>query len=364
MIELQNIDTRNLPEAIALSLNELAVHYADFGENHDGRNGHLFSARNKVSNAEVAIKYYYGEPGDARHDEPRVLQEINSPNVINIYEARNVDDEWAFFITPWRQDGNLDRLISERCKLRRAITLTTNIALGLSELHQRNLVHRDLKPANIVLNNDVPEIADFGSVKLLPNAVGQTTASQHTLLYKPPEAFIDGTYTKQGDYYQLGCILYQLCGGKFPYDIMEHFNTKDAKAYRALDDDFHRSQFVDRVIERKCIKSKILDISSLPPYIPNAVRKCIRELTAISLDRRPSTIGSVNGCLSRALNSINGDWWHDQNGIIYRQKDNSRIVFSPVENNLYRVDQNKGNGFRRVPKTADEPLNQLLKRFI
>ena len=65
-----------LPGAIDAALSELATHYRDFEQNDRGANGYLFFAKNKITGAGVAIKFYAGEQGEARHDEPRQLCSI------------------------------------------------------------------------------------------------------------------------------------------------------------------------------------------------------------------------------------------------------------------------------------------------
>jgi hypothetical protein len=83
----------NGPEEIRATLAELESHYGGFEEIKRGANGYLFFACNRISSAKVAIKFYAGSPGDERHDEPRQLSQIISPNVLPILDARNVSDE-------------------------------------------------------------------------------------------------------------------------------------------------------------------------------------------------------------------------------------------------------------------------------
>ena len=50
----------DLPQEVQNCLSELEEHYTDFQENNRGANGYLFFAKNKVSEQEVAIKFYVG----------------------------------------------------------------------------------------------------------------------------------------------------------------------------------------------------------------------------------------------------------------------------------------------------------------
>ena len=99
-----------VPAEIVACLKDLETHYSNYQENGRGANGYLWFAKNRISQAEVAIKFYTGEPGDRRHDEPKLLSAIESPNVLPIYDARNVSDEWGYFITPRCCGGDIDDL--------------------------------------------------------------------------------------------------------------------------------------------------------------------------------------------------------------------------------------------------------------
>jgi hypothetical protein len=74
------IETEDLPDEVAGALTDLAGHYQDFERIDRGANGYLCFAKNKVSKMDVAIKFYAGEPGENRHDEPRQLSALTCPN--------------------------------------------------------------------------------------------------------------------------------------------------------------------------------------------------------------------------------------------------------------------------------------------
>ena len=84
------IETENLPNEVASALTDLADHYQDFETMDRGANGYLYFAKNKVSKMDVAIKFYAGDPGENRHDEPRQLSALTCPNVLPILEARSI----------------------------------------------------------------------------------------------------------------------------------------------------------------------------------------------------------------------------------------------------------------------------------
>lgn len=289
----------SVPSEIVACLKDLETHYSDFQENGRGANGYLWFAKNRISHTEVAIKFYAGEPGARRHDEPKLLAAIESPNVLPIYEARNVSDEWAYFVTPRCRGGDVDDLIGRYPSVHDAIDVVLGISYGVSAIHAAAMVHRDLKPANIVMDEGTPRIADFGSVRTLDSASKETSASQHSVLYRPPESFASGRYSRSGDVYQIGLIAYQLFGGELPYDGTKYLSSREQKEYEAIGDPIDKSLFVDNVIRRRAETGKLMDFSSLPPWISNGARRGLRQMTHPNPVERLASIADVAAAMSK-----------------------------------------------------------------
>lgn len=172
-------ETENLPNEVASALTDLADHYQDFETMDRGANGYLYFAKNKVSKMDVAIKFYAGEPGENRHDEPRQLSALTCPNVLPILEARSISDEWAFFMTPRCFEGDIDDVIESNPSVHTALDIAIGICAGVSSIHAAGMIHRDLKPGNIVMLAGTPRIADFGSVTAIEEGHQDVRASRH-----------------------------------------------------------------------------------------------------------------------------------------------------------------------------------------
>jgi serine/threonine protein kinase len=91
----------------------------------------------------------------------------NRPNILSIHDARNVSEDWAYFITPRCRGGDVDDLIKSQPSVHESIDTVLGISYGVSAIHAKGMVHRDLKPGNIVMDGTVPRIADFGTVRVL-----------------------------------------------------------------------------------------------------------------------------------------------------------------------------------------------------
>ena len=203
-------DQLNVPPEIEAELRRLESTY-DFRKMADkGANGYLFIARNKVLNRNVAIKFYYWAEGVGAHVEPQSLASVKAEGIIDVLSASVVGSEWALFITPFCPSGDLDRYREKhRFGLRQAVRFVEQLLHGVSALHVRSFVHRDLKPENILVSETGgPLIADFGSVRLVPDDQTHVTGSGHAVLYRPPESFDTSKYDRRGDVYQCGFVLW------------------------------------------------------------------------------------------------------------------------------------------------------------
>ena len=88
------------------------------------------------------------------------------------------------------------------------------VAMGLSHIHEKNVLHRDIKPANLLLKKTSGQckIADFGHAKITFN--GRSSSQVGTPNYMAPEVVKGRAHGKEVDYWSLGCVLFELCTGE------------------------------------------------------------------------------------------------------------------------------------------------------
>ena len=92
------------------------------------------------------------------------------------------------------------------------------ITLGLTAIHKMKILHRDLKTLNIFLNKDMGiKIGDLGVAKELNQASFAKTLIG-TPYYLSPEMCQDMPYNQKSDVWALGCILYELCTFRHPFN--------------------------------------------------------------------------------------------------------------------------------------------------
>lgn len=93
-------------------------------------------------------------------------------------------------------------------------------SMGLCEIHKQRVLHRDIKCMNIFLTGDKKhsKLGDLGVAKKL----GENTSFAKTLVgtpyYLSPELVNNKPYNEKSDVWALGCVLYQLCTKKHPFE--------------------------------------------------------------------------------------------------------------------------------------------------
>lgn len=358
------IEPEYLPTEVESALTDLADHYQDFEPIYRGANGYLYFAKNKVSKKDIAIKFYAGEPGDNRHDEPRQLSALTCPNVLPILEARSISDEWAFFVTPRCFEGDLDDVIKSNPSVYTALNIAVGICAGVSSIHAAGMIHRDLKPGNIVMCAGTPRIADFGSVTAIEEGRQDVGASRHSILWRPPESFETERYSKKGDVYQVGIAVYQLLGGRLHYDGMEHLNKKQRSDFAAIADPVDQSIFVDEVVRSKALTGKLVDIKTLPEWLNSFTRRAVKTMCHPDLDKRPDSVADVAAMLTTIRSRVANWRWKGTTALL---EQNGNIIELRPTNNVdeytaYR-DRGRGAGFHRIPKLGACGLSELASNF-
>ncbi|MFY9225691.1 MAG: bifunctional serine/threonine-protein kinase/formylglycine-generating enzyme family protein [Blastocatellia bacterium] len=181
----------------------------------------LAEKRTAITTTKVAIKVSIDQQPDleAIKKEATIWTHIsNHPNVLPIIEA-DIYGENIIIVSEYAPDGSLEDWIKQNGgkapSIESAVEMTKGVLLGLEHLHLKKVLHRDLKPANILLQGEIPRLADFGLARLL-----KTTANSGVVAGTPsfmaPEAF-EAKRVEQTDIWATGVLLYYLLTGRLPF---------------------------------------------------------------------------------------------------------------------------------------------------
>ncbi|UJX40081.1 protein kinase [Desulfovibrio sp. JY] len=141
---------------------------------------------------------------------------------------------------------------------------------GVEAIHAAGIIHRDLKPTNVLLDDEVPKIADFGLAG--GNFADDITRTHHilgTMPYMPEEQFMDLAMTDaRADVYALGKILYEAVIGKLNRDNSPPFKTASLPSPQTP-----FMKHLDRLIQQATAKDKNIRTPSV-----KVLRASLREL--------------------------------------------------------------------------------------
>uniref|UniRef100_A0A8D2CLU5 Protein kinase domain-containing protein n=1 Tax=Sciurus vulgaris TaxID=55149 RepID=A0A8D2CLU5_SCIVU len=94
----------------------------------------------------------------------------------------------------------------------------TQMCLGVNHIHKKYVLYRDIKSKNISLTqNGKVKSGDFGSAHPFSNLMAFACTYVERPYYVPPEIWENLPYNNKSDIWSLGCILYELCTFKHPF---------------------------------------------------------------------------------------------------------------------------------------------------
>jgi eukaryotic-like serine/threonine-protein kinase len=199
-----------------------------------GGMGTVYSAEHTLLGRPAAVKIllpeYSKDPAVVTRlfNEARATTASRHPGIIEIFDFGWHVDGTAYIVMEHLVGESLAaRLRRGRMPLEQVFSIGRQIANALTAAHQNGIVHRDLKPDNVYLVPD-PEVADrervklldFGIAKLQHAGVDQQTrlgAVIGTPTYMAPEQCRGVAIDHRADLYSLGCILFELLGGRPPF---------------------------------------------------------------------------------------------------------------------------------------------------
>ncbi|RME04478.1 MAG: serine/threonine protein kinase [Planctomycetota bacterium] len=160
--------------------------------------------------------------------EARILQNLEHPNIIRVYESGNIRG-YLYYAMEYVEGVTLYDLLcqSEYIEESLALLIGKQVAQALDYCHQKFIVHRDIKPENIMVSSQSRiKLFDFGLAKSFhPSTKGAQLTGAGIILgtpiYMSPEQIgLDNSYSGldiRSDIYSLGVTLFHMVTGEPPY---------------------------------------------------------------------------------------------------------------------------------------------------
>lgn len=159
--------------------------------------------------------------------EGQVLANLSHPNLIQVYDARLVDDV-IYLVMQFIDGVDAKRFVETRppLKLSQAGKILAHAAAGLEHAHKNGIVHRDVKPANLMIGRDsITRVLDLGLARISENSElpKEDLTSAGLFAGSPPymapeqfDRFMEAD--ARSDIYGLGCTFFFLLTGRQPYE--------------------------------------------------------------------------------------------------------------------------------------------------
>ncbi|PKR46112.1 serine/threonine-protein kinase [Streptomyces sp. EAG2] len=220
--------------------------------------------------------------------EPRVMEMINHPNVVNVRSVATIPSyrppmQVVEVFMPYYELGSItDALLrGERFTAAQSLRIIRAALQGLAEMHERyGILHRDVKSPNLFLTGDAStvKIGDLGLAGAM-DSMGKAPCVNAPHLYAPPELLIGDGLTRSSDLYSLGVVLLELLRGRFDYDAYTTTDVVDAL-------------LVGRPPLRR-------EDSALPAWVCKSLRKLVQKATDSDPARRFQTAREMSDQIAK-----------------------------------------------------------------
>jgi serine/threonine-protein kinase len=186
----------------------------------------VYRGRDRVLGRAVAVKVLAERyAGDEKfvtrfRREARAAAGLNHTNIVSVFDTGDSDGQ-HYIVMEMVNGETLSDLLKREGPLSpdRAAWIAGSIARALHAAHGRDLIHRDVKPGNVMLTRDGDvKVMDFGIARAATDdTLTQTGMVLGTASYLSPEQSRGEPVDHRSDIYSLGCVLYEMLGGRPPF---------------------------------------------------------------------------------------------------------------------------------------------------
>ncbi|CAG7950505.1 unnamed protein product [Penicillium salamii] len=207
---------------------EITNRYSDLQPIGCGSSGLICSARDSITNSQVAIKKIpspFATPALAKrtYREVHLLSHLRHDNLINMTDIFISPSEDIYIVTEFIMTDlhHLLKAASKQLESQFTQFFTYQMLRGLKYIHSAGIIHRDLKPGNILINDNCDlKICDFG---LAREQDAQMTGYVATRYYRAPEIMLTWQkYTYAVDMWSVGCIMAEMILGRPLFPGKDH----------------------------------------------------------------------------------------------------------------------------------------------
>lgn len=206
--------------------------------------------------------------------EARKVAEMDHANIAAVYDVGKTEKELPYFVCDFIEGEQLSSAVAKQGFLpeAEAVEIFLQICDALIHAHANKCIHRSLKPDNVFLTKKIDgsikvKVTDAGIARVIPIPENDKVyAAAEEIFgdarYLSPEQCRRERLDERSDVYSLGCLMYQILGGKAPFDaskaadIRQKQISEDAVALSKRFPDLDFTPKLDKVVMHALVKNK------------------------------------------------------------------------------------------------------------
>lgn len=218
---LQHADEDNeIPQPSEWDINLYEIHF----QKRIGRGTAGTTYLAKWSGQQVAVKVAaITDMGlDGWKTEVKSLRKLHHPNIIRLLGSVYNESPLTYcLVLEYCAGGDLQEALKKPTHPTFFVKIASDIAHGMSYLHNRGIIHRDIKPANVLIDGNVSsssataKVTDFGVAAT--EFKQEMTSETGTYRWMAPEVIRHHPYSEKADCYSYGILLWQLITREDPF---------------------------------------------------------------------------------------------------------------------------------------------------
>ena len=182
--------------------------------------GEIYKLKDTNIDEEIVVKVTWQGTRKRALQEAKILLDLNGNYAPKFYRFEIFDHNYYIVMSYIKGKDLFEYFKNTAIFYNDAIEILKKVIFALYDIYKLGYMHLDVKLENIIYNEQNKQITlvDFGSGHITTNKLKKLQCNVGTLNYCAPEIYLR-FYHPTSDIYSLGCVLWVLVSGIYPFDI-------------------------------------------------------------------------------------------------------------------------------------------------